>query len=129
MKPLVCKCTLLVALVSLGGCGKETPAPADPGTGREALVQALKTWASGGSREDLEKQSPAIYFNEPTWAAGKRLVRYQIKGDVKAFGRQLQCTVSLSLQDRGGQTEQMDVPYQIDTHNVIVITRDFGTRR
>jgi hypothetical protein len=116
---------IMAALVSLAGCGQKTAEPANPTTAREALTKALETWVKKGSADELEKNSPPIYFNDPEWKAGKRLVRYQIKGDPEYFGRQLRCTVALSLEDQKGKTEEKDISYQIDTHKVVVIARDF----
>src|ERR1700730_5531015 len=89
-------------LVCLHGCGKKLPDPADPNAGRDALTLALNTWVKGGSQDELQKNTPAIYFNEPEWQAGKRLVRYEIKGELEPFGRQLRANVFLSLQDKNG---------------------------
>jgi hypothetical protein len=119
------KTWFVAAAVCFTGCSKKAPEPANPDTARQALTEALKTWVQGGSAGDLEKRTPPIYFNDPQWKAGKRLKRYQIKGNLEEFGRQLRCTVSLALEDEEGKTEERDAPYQIDTHEVIVIVRDF----
>jgi predicted small lipoprotein YifL len=116
---------MAAAVVCLAGCGKKAPEPANPDTARQALTESLNTWVQGGSADALEKRTPPIYFNDPQWKAGKRLKRYQIKGNLEEFGRQLRCTVLLSLEDEEGRTEERDIPYQIDTHEVIVIARDF----
>jgi hypothetical protein len=119
---------MLPALSCFSGCGKQPPEPADPDIARQALTEALDTWRKGGRAADLEKRTPPVYFNEPYYTAGKRLLRYKINGALKPFGRQLTCTVFLSLRDREGTTEEMDVPYQIDTDKVVVISRDFVKR-
>ena len=116
---------LMAAVVSLAGCGKKVPEPANPDTARQALTEALNTWVQGGSVESLSKRTPPIYFNDPQWKAGKRLKRFEIKGNLEEFGRQLRCTVLLAFEDEEGKTEEKDTPYQIDTHEVIVIVRDF----
>jgi predicted small lipoprotein YifL len=125
MKRLIHTWLMAAAMVCVAGCGKKAPAPANPDTARQALTEALDTWVQGGSADALAKLTPPIYFNDPQWKAGKRLKHYQIKGGLEEFGRQLRCTVSLALEDEEGKTEERDVPYQIDTHEVIVIARDF----
>jgi hypothetical protein len=125
MKRLCGSGVILAGLLCLAGCRGSAPAPASPDTARQALEQALSAWTQGSPVGDLEKQDPPIYFNEPEWRAGKRLMRYQLKGDLQPFGRQLKGTVLLSFKDGQGKAEEREVRYQIDTHDVVVITRDF----
>jgi len=107
------------------GCGGKLPDPADANVGKDALVLALDTWVKNGSREELQNGKPPIYFNEPEWQAGTRLIRYEIKGDLTPFGRQLRANVLLSLQDKNGAKKDVTIPYQVDTHEVVVIAREF----
>jgi len=119
------KIWLIAAAVGFAGCAKKAPEPANPDMAQQALTEALNTWVQGGSASDLEKRTPPIYFNEPQWKTGKRLKRYEIKGNLEKFGRQFRCTVLLALEDGEGKTEERETPYQIDTDKVIVIARDF----
>lgn len=112
-------------MMAVTGCGNKLPDPADPNAGREALTLALNTWKNGGSQEELQNRKPAVYFNEPEWQEGKKLLRYEIKGQLEPFGRQLRANVLLSVQDKNGATKEMTIPYQVDTHEVVVIAREF----
>ena len=51
--------------VGLVGCGGQTPA--DPNEARAALAQALDAWRDGRTIEDVNKGSPAIVVNDPSW--------------------------------------------------------------
>ena len=125
MRVLITAWIACAVLMAMTGCGKKLPDPADPNAGREALTLALNTWKNGGSQEELQNRNPAVYFNEPEWQAGKKLVRYEIKGQLEPFGRQLRANVLLSVQDKNGATKDMTIPYQVDTHEVVVIAREF----
>src|SRR5262245_29846776 len=97
MRLLITGWIACAVLMAMTGCGKKLPDPADPNAGREALTLALNTWKNGGSQEELQNRNPAVYFNEPEWQAGKKLVRYEIKGQLEPFGRQLRANVLLYM--------------------------------
>ena len=123
MKRLCGSGVILAGLLCLAGCRGSAPAPASPDTARQALEQALSAWTQGSPVGDLEKQDPPIYFNEPEWKAGKKLVSFT-PGKVELMGRQARCSVKLSLRDKDGRTTQREISYQIDTVPQVVIVRE-----
>jgi hypothetical protein len=70
----------------------------------------------------LQASTPCIYFNDPQWHNGRRLVDYRVQaGGETRHGRGLRCLVVLSLADGRGQPVQRRVVYQIDTGPKVVI--------
>jgi hypothetical protein len=114
-------CTL-VAL--LWGCGK-TPLdePVEPVKATEVLNTAFGAWKQGEKYGELAQRQPPIYFNEPEWESGKKLVNYEL-GPVTLSGRQGRCSVKLTLQDSTGKVTERTIGYQIDTTPQMVITRE-----
>jgi hypothetical protein len=111
----------LLALVA--GCGKPLDEPVDLDRASAVLHAALDAWKQGERYGDLQNRDPPIYFNEPEWRAGKKLVSFKA-GKVELMGRQGRCLVRLSLRDREGKATERDISYQIDTTPRIVIVRE-----
>jgi hypothetical protein len=110
-------------LALLGGCGKGLDDPVDPDQARAVLQTALDVWKQGESFGTLEKRNPPMYFNEPEWKAGKKLVAFEV-GKVDLLGRQGRCSVKLSLRDKDGNETERKTNYLIDTTPQVVITRE-----
>jgi hypothetical protein len=110
-------------LILVPGCGKSLHDPVDPDKAGTVLQAALEAWKQGEAFGDLQKRAPPIYFNEPEWKAGKRLVSFT-PGKVELMGRQARCSVKLSLRDKEGRTTQREISYQIDTVPQVVIVRE-----
>lgn len=122
MKPsVVLLCCCLV--VPLPGCGKTLDEPVDSGRAGEVLNTVLDAWKQGEDHAGLAKRQPPIYFNEPEWAAGKKLLKYEA-GPVTLAGRQGRCSVKLTLQDSAGKVTERAIGYQIDTTPQVVIARE-----
>ena len=114
----------IVSLVILvPGCGKALHDPVDPGKAGTVLQTALEAWKQGEAYGDLQKRDPPIYFNEPEWKAGKKLVNFT-PGKAEPMGRQARCSVKLSLRDKEGRTTERQISYQIDTTPQVVIVRE-----
>jgi hypothetical protein len=105
------------------GCAKQIDEPVDPGKAGEVLAAAFDAWKQGEAHGSLAQRQPPIYFNEPEWAAGKKLVKYEV-GPVTLTGRQGRCTVKLTLQDGAGKVTERAIGYQVDTTPKMVITRE-----
>ena len=114
-------CALLVAL--LPGCGKSIDKPVDTDKAAEVLNTAFDAWKQGEKCGELARRRPPIYFNEPEWEAGKKLLAYEA-GPVTLTGRQGRCSVKLTLQDSAGKVIERVIGYQIDTTPTMVIARE-----
>jgi hypothetical protein len=111
----------LVAL--LLGCGNTIDPPVDPGKAAEVVSTAFDAWKQGERYGELARCQPPIYFNEPEWESGKKLLKYEA-GPVTLTGRQGRCSVKLTLQDSAGKVSERVIGYQIDTTPNMVITRE-----
>ncbi len=117
---------LAVAVCSLAihaGCGKGFDDPVSPDKAGAALETALAAWKQGEAFGELQQRSPPIYFNEPEWKAGKKLLAFKA-GKVELMGRQARCSVKLSLRDPAGNASEREISYQIDTTPRVVIVRE-----
>jgi hypothetical protein len=111
----------LVAL--LLGCEKKLDDPVEPGEATEVLDTAFGAWKQGAAHGELARRRPPIYFKEPEWEAGKKLLKYEL-GPVTLTGRQGRCSVKLTLQDNAGKVTDRTIGYQVDTTPNMVITRE-----
>jgi hypothetical protein len=108
-------------LAATGCSGRKLPPAADPGRAKEALHEALEAWKKGASRDDLKSRTPPIYFNEPQWKQGTRLLKFEVEaGSEKPHGQALRYTVVLSLHTGSKETTRK-VVYQINTDPQVVI--------
>lgn len=121
------KTSRLLALCALAalvvGCEKKLDEPVDPGKAAEVLNTAFDAWKQGAAHGELAQRQPPIYFKEPEWEAGKKLLNYEV-GPVTLAGRQGRCSVKLTLQDGAGKVTERTIGYQVDTHPNKVITRE-----
>lgn len=115
---------LFCALGTLSaGCGQKLDEPVDPGKATDVLNTAFGAWKEGTAPSALAQRQPPIYFKEPEWEAGKKLLKYEV-GPVTLAGRQGRCSVKLTLQDGAGKVTDRTIGYQVDTHPNVVITRE-----
>jgi hypothetical protein len=105
------------------GCGKTLDEPVEPGKAAEVLTTAFDAWKQGAGHGELARRQPPIYFKEPEWEAGKKLLKYEL-GPVTLTGRQGRCSVKVTLQDGAGKQTERVIGYQIDTTPTMVITRE-----
>jgi hypothetical protein len=105
------------------GCGKTLDAPVDPDQASAVLRTVLEAWKQGDGYGELQKRNPPMYFNEPEWKAGKKLMAFKT-GKVELMGRQGRCLVKLTLKDQAGTTAERQISYQIDTTPMVVIARE-----
>src|SRR5438874_679064 len=113
-------CCLFVLLL---GCAKTLDKPVDTGKAAEVLATAFDAWKQGEKHGELARRRPPIYFNEPEWDAGKKLLAYEA-GPVTLTGRQGRCSVKLKPQDGAGKVTERVIGYQIDVTPNRVITRE-----
>jgi hypothetical protein len=109
--------------LSTGCRGKHLDEPVDPGKATEVLTAAFDSWKQGEGYGTLSQRQPPIHFNEPEWASGKKLLKYEL-GQVTLAGRQGRCSVRLTLQNSAGKVTERVIGYQIDTVPNMVVTRE-----
>src|SRR5262245_62135048 len=115
---------LLAICLGLTGCHGPL-APADPAQAETAVKKAFDSWRAGASQESLQKGSPPLDLNEAEFAAGNKLLAFEIVEPLTPLGRQLRCTVKLSLENaRSGARYEKRIGYQVETNPVVVIARE-----
>jgi len=105
------------------GCGQTLEKPVDPAQASEVVKTAFDAWKQGESYGSLKQRQPPLYFNEPEWEAGKKLVSYEV-GPVTLTGRQGRCSVKVKLEDKNGKVTERTIGYQVETTPAQVITRE-----
>jgi hypothetical protein len=114
-------CTGLLALQL--GCSQTLEKPVDPAQASEVVKTAFDAWKEGESYGSLKERQPPLYFNEPEWESGKKLMSYEA-GPVTLTGRQGRCSVKVKLQDKTGKVTERTIGYQVETTPAQVITRE-----
>jgi hypothetical protein len=113
----------LAALAAVG-CNNRPP-QADAGLAREILDVALTAWKSGETPTDLQDHDPSIVVADRDWAAGKKLVDYQVNDKNEFFGADLRCTVYLTLEAGAqGKPRKKKATYSVGTHRTFTVVRE-----
>ena len=71
----------------------------------------------------MNKGSPAIVVNDPSWTAGFKLSRYQVADTAGIAGFDLKIPVELWLEDSKGKTVQEKVKYTVSTKPARTVIR------
>ncbi len=111
----------LAAALGCGGGGTPLPPETDAAKGREALKTALEAWKRGGTTDELK---PTMTVSDPDWAAGRKLVSYEIAPEDARKGVDLLLSVKLTL-DRGeGKPQTRTVRYIVAGADAKIVLRD-----
>jgi hypothetical protein len=116
---------LVLATLVGQGCGKG-PSEQQPGQRAEAAVDRfLEAWTKGESPDKFAGANLGIQATDPDWKAGHRLLSF-LTVDSKQSQEtppRFRCRVALTLQDRQGNKVDMDVTYDVQMGDTIVISR------
>ena len=106
-------------LVLVSGCGKPELARAE-----QVVTTALEAWKGGGTPRQLTDQ--AIAIADPDWAAGYRLLGYQVRNASAQPQQGPRVVVLLELQSRAGKRVSREVAYEVifRDQNTVSIGRD-----
>ena len=115
-----------VLVAALAGCSSDKPLPmaASPEKARPVLESTLAAWKDGKTAEDLRNQSPPVYFNDPDFAKGRKLVDYQIAGDGRPMGTGLRYDVTVTVQDGSKPPAARKLAYRVATEPIPSIFRE-----
>jgi hypothetical protein len=115
-----------LALIISVGCSRGARDPAEPPQdevrARTALVSALDAWKQGKGK-DLSKQQPPIRFVDEDFAAGYRLVEFDLVEPDAPILPFKNVPVILSLRDPRGRTVRRETAYQVTTSPAIAVLR------
>jgi len=113
---------LLLGSMFLIGC-KPQAAPTNPNIAQQSLETMLKTWKDGGKSADLKSGQPEIIAVDDDWESGVKLKSYRSVGDPFDDGKNLHCTVELTLVTKAGREYKREIVYIVGTSPVITIFR------
>jgi hypothetical protein len=112
------------AVLILAGCGGNSlPPEADPIQGREALKTVLDTWVNGGTPDDLKNGRPPIIAYDPDWAAGHKLLKYEVAPTDGRVGVDLLIRVTLTLVRADGKSQDRTVNFSVAIGAQTVVLR------
>jgi hypothetical protein len=115
----------LAAAAALGpaGCSSSLPVETDPTQGREVLKRVLDGWTEGKKPEDLKTANPPVVANDPDWAAGFKLTKYEIDPTDGRMGVDLLVKVKLTMTGPDGVAKQKQVKYTVAIGSQTVVLR------
>lgn len=116
---------VLAAVCGLGvlGCGPSRPEPSDPALGRDTLAGALDAWKGGDTPDGYRAVAPAVTVVDRHWQKGVKLLDYEIDGDGKPDGFDVQFKVKLTVQSAAGKKSQDKATYNVSTTPKLVVVR------
>ena len=105
----------------LAGCGQSAQSLSlDPAQALGACNTFLKAWQEGRTPSDLK---PDIVGPDYDWAAGQRLVAFEVLSGEKSDGTNLHIPVRLTLEDGGGAKSEAEALYTVGTSPVVTVFR------
>ena len=113
---------LLLSSIFLVGC-KPQAAPTDPNIAQQSLETMLKVWKDGGKSADLKSGQPEIIAVDDDWESGVKLKSYRSLGTPFDDGKNLHCTIELTLMTKAGREYKREIVYIVGTSPVITIFR------
>jgi hypothetical protein len=125
----------MLAMLFVSGCLGSGASAVDVPVARDALKAAMEQWKSGGDIKSVELSGTKIAAQDPDWAAGAKLVDYQILDDGKSEGVNLRIAVKLTLsnldtvkgKDKGKPVEKK-ASYVVGTSPSVTVYRDVMRR-
>jgi len=126
----------MLAMLFVSACSGPGQASAvDVPQARDALKAALEQWKSGGDLKSVELSGTKVVAQDPDWAAGAKLVAYQILDDGQSEGVNLRIAVKLTLSnldtDKGkdkGKPVEKKASYVVGTSPSLTVYRDIRRR-
>jgi hypothetical protein len=124
---MLAACVGLLATLFFAGCGYSQAHAVDPSLARESLKNALEQWKKGEGPKSLESSATPMTIQDLDWAAGAKLIDYQLVDDGKAEDANLRVQVKLTLsnpdKDKGKAAEKK-VWYIVGTSPSVTVFRD-----
>lgn len=115
----------LLVFIGLVGCNSDTPLPpeTDPAKGREALKRVLDSWKDGMTLEAFKNSKSGTVANDPDWAAGSKLTKYEVEPTDRRIGVDLLLTVTLFLTTPDGKHQEKTVNFSVGVGSQTVVLR------
>lgn len=119
-----CGAALLLAVLCGCGTGQKTAAPVDPDVARRTLDAVLLDWKNGGTPDAWQQKSPKVVVQDLDWAAGAKLVSYEVLGPGEVRDANLYCQVKIVAASQSQKETPRTVTYVVGTDPVITVFRD-----
>jgi hypothetical protein len=117
----------IVMCLALFGCGRShTDWTLDTQQAHANMIAFLETWKAGRTTDQLQELNPAIVGNDEDWAAGRKLVSYQLAGEPFHDGSNLHFKTVLKLRASGkhrGPAHKIQAIYTVGTSPVSTVFR------
>jgi len=121
-------CLTVLSTLFLSGCwGSQGAHAVDPSRAREALNTALEHWKKGAEPGSLASSATPMTVQDFEWAAGAKLIDYQVVDEGKAYDANLRVQVKLTMSGQGqdqGKTIEKKVWYLVTTSPNVTVFRD-----
>jgi hypothetical protein len=125
---VIAACLAVLATLFFSGCSGSVGAHAvNAPRAREALKTALDQWKAGATVDSMPSSATPMTVQDFDWAAGAKLVDYEIVDDGKAYDANLRVRVKLSLFAPGrstGKPTEKQVWYLVGTSPSVTVFRD-----
>lgn len=108
------------AFLLIAGCGADAPAPVEA---RSVLVETLDAWKGGRPAPAPDASAAEVQVGEPRWQGGFRLARYEVEGEPRSVGFDLQFTVALWMESPKGQPLRETARYTVTTRPARTVIR------
>ena len=115
-------CALL--WVTSSGCGPQRARAVNVELAKETLIKTLEHWKGGGAIVDMQKLSPQIIVQDQSWAEGRILQEFVLRGEGRPEDANWICEVELTLAStEGGEAKKRTVTYVVGTNPVLTVFR------
>jgi hypothetical protein len=123
---MLAACAGLLLAMFLTGCSGGPSHPVNPSIARESLKTALEQWKKGEGPRSLESSATPMTIQDFDWAAGSKLIDYQILDVGQAKDANLHVQVKLTLSDPKdkGKPAEKKVWYVVGTSPSVTVFRD-----
>lgn len=127
---LVAVCIVALLAFMLSGCSGPSRASAvDAPLARESLKVALEHWKNGEDLASLASYATPMTAQDYEWAAGAKLLDYQILDDGKEEDRNLRVQVKITLAQEGkSKGVEKKASYVVGTSPSVTVYRDIMRR-
>lgn len=117
---------IVLALSFQIGCRPVGAPMSDASQAKTLMQKTMEQWRSGGSLDELRKQSPPVYVTEDLWRNGALLNDYSISEESERLGSNIRLRVNLRCTNKSGKAIEKSFRYIVTTQPALTIVREEG---
>ena len=117
---------IVLALSFQIGCRPVGAPMSDASQAKTLMQKTMEQWRSGGSLDELRKQSPPVYVTEDLWRNGALLNDYSISEESERLGSNIRLRVNLRYTNKSGKAIEKSFRYIVTTQPALTIVREEG---